>query len=257
MQSVPRAAPVPAVIPTAIAAAWILAAIAQFTGRAQFLHHDALIERGPSPGIALLLFVAAWFVMIAAMMLPSSLPLIRMFAFACAKQTRPALVFAAFLTGYVVVWLGFGIVAFAGDVVVHRAADRVAWLNAHPFMIAGTVLAMAGAFQFTPLKDACLKACRLPGNFLMHHYRRGVRAAFQLGYRHGLFCAGCCWALMLIGFAAGFASLWWMAALTALMVYEKTARRGNAAVPIAGALLLLWSALVFAHPPWLPPAFSG
>jgi predicted metal-binding membrane protein len=91
----------------------------------------------------------------------------------------------------------------------------------------------------------------------MHHYRRGVRAAFQLGYRHGLFCAGCCWALMLIGFAAGVASLWWMAALTALMVYEKTARHGQIAVPVAGAVLLLWSALVFAHPWWLPAALSG
>ncbi len=257
MQSVQRPASVPIVIPAAVAAAWILAAFAQLTGRAQFLHHDALIERGPSPGIALLLFVAAWLVMIAAMMLPSSFPLIRMFAFTCAKQSRPTLVFAAFLGGYLVVWTAFGIVAFAGDVVVHTAVDRVAWLAAHPFVIGGSVLAIAGVFQFTPLKDACLKACRLPGNFLMHHYRRGVRAAFQLGYRHGVFCAGCCWALMLIGFAAGFASLWWMAALTALMVYEKTARGGRSAVPIAGAVLLLWSALVFAHPSWLPPAFSG
>jgi predicted metal-binding membrane protein len=248
---------VAAAIPAAIALAWIVAALAQFTGSARFLHHDALIEHGPPLMFALPLFVTAWLVMIAAMMLPSSLPLMRMFAFASANQPRPGAVFAAFITGYVAVWTAFGAVAFIADMAVHACVDRIAWLNAHPWFVAGWVLAIAGAFQFTPLKDACLKACRLPGNFLMHHYRRGARAAFQLGYAHGLFCAGCCWALMLISFAAGFASLWWMAALTALMVYEKTARRGPAAVPVAAAVLLLWSALVFAHPWWLPAAFSA
>jgi predicted metal-binding membrane protein len=247
----------PIAIPATIAVAWVIAALAQFTGWARLLHHDTLIEYGPSPAIAVSLFVAAWLLMIAAMMLPSSLPLIKMFAFACTNQRQPALVFAAFLSGYVLVWMAFGIVAFAGDVVVHTSVDRVAWLRVHQWVIAGAVLAIAGIFQFTPLKDACLRACRLPGNFLMHHYRRGAHAAFQLGYRHGLFCAGCCWALMLISFAAGFATLWWMAALTALMVYEKTARHGRTAVPVAGAVLLIWSVLVFTHPGWLPPAFSG
>jgi predicted metal-binding membrane protein len=247
----------PLVIPVSIALAWAIAIVAQFSGWGRFLHHDALIERGPGPAAALALFVTAWLVMIAAMMLPSSLPLIRLFAFTCAKQPRHALVFGAFLGGYAVVWSAFGIIAFAGDVAVHASVDRIAWLNSHPWMIAGSVLALAGVFQFTPLKDACLKACRLPGNFLMRYYRQGLQAAFQLGYRHGLFCVGCCWALMLISFAAGFASLWWMAALTALMVYEKTARRGHAAVHVAGAALLFWSALVFTHPHWLPAAFAG
>jgi predicted metal-binding membrane protein len=252
-----RAATVPIAIPLAIAIAWTVAVLAQFSGSAAFLHHDALIERGPPPALGLALFILAWLVMIAAMMLPSSFPLLRMFAFASANQPRRAAVFASFVAGYAVVWCAFGIVAFGGDVIVHRMADRIAWLNAHPWVIAGSVLFIAGAFQFTPFKDACLRACRLPGNFLMHHYRRGSRAAFELGYRHGLFCAGCCWALMLISFAAGFASLWWMAAVTALMVYEKTAPRGRAAVPIAGVVLLVWSALVLAHPGWLPKPLSG
>jgi predicted metal-binding membrane protein len=250
MQSVQRSAAAPIAMYIVIAAAWGIAAFAQFTGSALLLHHDELIERGPALSIALPLFVLAWMVMIAAMMLPSSLPLIRMFSFASANQPRRGLVFAAFLGGYVAVWTAFGIAAFLGDVVVHRTVDRVAWLSAHPWVIAGAVLAIAGLFQFTPWKDACLRACRLPGNFLMHHYRRGIGGAFELGYRHGVFCAGCCWALMLIGFAAGFASLLWMAALTALMVYEKTGRGGRTAVPIAGTVLLLWSALVFAHPWW-------
>jgi predicted metal-binding membrane protein len=78
-----------------------------------------------------------------------------------------------------------------------------------------------------------------------------------IGARHGMYCVGCCWALMLVSFAAGFANLWWMAALTALMAYEKLARRGRTAVPIAGVVLLAWSALIFMHPAWLPRALSG
>jgi predicted metal-binding membrane protein len=256
MQSA-RAASLPIAIPAAIAAAWCIAIAAQATGSAVFLHHDALIERGPAPAIALVLFVAAWLVMIAAMMLPSSLPFMRMFAQASANQPRSALILAAFLSGYVIVWVAFGVVAFAGDVVLHRLVDSVAWLSARPWLVSGGVLAVAGAFQFTRLKDACLRACRLPSNFLVRYYRRGARAAFGMGYRHGAFCVGCCWALMLVSFAAGFANLWWMAALTALMVFEKVAYRGRAAVPIAGAVLLAWSALIFAHPSWLPAALSG
>lgn len=252
-----RTAPVPSTIAIAIALAWCVAALAQFAGTARFFHHHALIERGPPFALALGLFVLAWLVMIAAMMLPSSLPLVRLFAIASADQPRAGMVFASFIAGYAVVWCAFGITAFAADVVLHRTVDRVTWLGAHPWVVGGSVLAVAGAFQFTPLKDQCLRACRLPSNFLLRYYRRGMRAAFDLGYRHGLFCAGCCWALMLVSFATGFASLWWMAALTALMVYEKTARHGRISVPITGAIFLIWSAAVFAHPAWLPQAFAG
>jgi predicted metal-binding membrane protein len=252
-----RAAPLPVLIPVAIGAAWCVAIGAQVGGSAALLHHDALIERGPPLAVAAALFLAAWLVMIAAMMLPSSLPLMRMFALASAKQPRPAMALASFIGGYVLVWCAFGLLAFGADVLVHRTVDRVAWLAARPWLIGGGVLALAGAFQFSRLKDQCLRACRLPANFLMRHYRRGTRAAFDIGYRHGLFCVGCCWALMLVSFAAGFASLWWMAALTALMTFEKTASRGRRAVPIAGWVLLLWSILIFAHPVWLPRALSG
>ncbi len=256
MQST-RPAGLPIAIPAAVLVAWCIAIAAQVSGSAVFLHHDRLIERGPPGAVALALFLVAWLVMIAAMMLPSSLPFMRMFAIAASGQARPATAITLFLGGYVLVWSVFGAFAFAGDVALHRTVDRVAWLAAHPWLISGAVLAAAGVFQFTPLKDACLRACRLPSNFLVRYYRRGPAAAFSLGTRHGLFCVGCCWALMLIGFAAGFANLWWMAALTALMIFEKTSRGGRAAVPVAGSLLLFWSALIFAHPSWLPAAVSG
>jgi predicted metal-binding membrane protein len=252
-----RKARVPLVIPAAIVAAWAIAFYAEFGGWSTLLHHDTLIERSPSLWVALALFSFAWAVMIAAMMLPSAFPLLKLFRITSAQQPHAGRVFAAFVSGYIVVWVAFGFAAFAGDAALHRIVDATPWLLTHSWIVAGGVLAMAGLFQFTPLKDQCLRACRLPATFLMHHYRRGSRAAFDLGYRHGLFCVGCCWALMLVAFAAGFASLWWMVALTALMTYEKIAPRGLRAVPVAGTALLVWSALVLLHPAWLPPAFGG
>ena len=100
------------------------------------------------------------------------------------------------------------------------------WLERHDWWIGGSVLALAGAFQFTSLKDACLDKCRHPGQFIMRYYERGVGGGLRLGMRHGAFCVGCCWALMLVMFAAGVASLLWMALLTAVMIHEKTRPAG-------------------------------
>ena len=118
-------------IPAAIAVAWAVSAYAQFSGSASLLHHDTLIERGLPLGLALAFFAFAWIVMIAAMMLPSTLPMLRLFVVAAAKQEKPRLVFAAFVLGYVVVWTAFGFAAFAGDVVLHRTVDATPWLSAH------------------------------------------------------------------------------------------------------------------------------
>jgi predicted metal-binding membrane protein len=241
----------------AIAGAWLLAIVAQITGSGKLIHHDTLIEGSLPIWVALLLFVLAWQAMIAAMMLPSSLPLMRMFATASANQPNRGAVMTAFLGGYVAIWTLFGIAAFSGDIVVHRLVDRWSWLAAHPWLIAGGVLALAGIFQFSKLQYACLTKGRLPGFYLMQHYRRGTAAAFALGRDHGLFCVGCCWALMLVSFAAGFANLWWMAALTALMVYEKIGTNGKRIVPAVGVVLIIWAALIVAHPAWLPHALSG
>jgi predicted metal-binding membrane protein len=243
-------------ITAAIVLAWTVAVIAQLTGHAEQVHHGRLIEEGPL-WAGLGLFVLAWQLMIVAMMLPSALPMVRGFMAVAVDQPRPAAVVAAFLGGYATVWTVFGAAAFAGDVVVHHTVDAWPWLHEHAWLIAGGTLGIAGAFQFSSLKDRCLTECRHPGAFLLRYYRRGTGAAFALGARHGLFCVGCCWALMLVMFGAGIANLWWMAALTALMVYEKTAPSGNRAVPVAGIALLTAAALVLAHPSWLPPLLGG
>jgi predicted metal-binding membrane protein len=249
--STPALAPqrVPSPILLGIVAAWAVAVAAEVSGIAGSLHHDSLLEGGPAFGPALLLFLASWQVMTAAMMLPSSLPLVRMFNAASAHVPGRRAAQGAFLGGYALVWSAFGALAFMGDAGVHAAVAASPWLAQHDWAIAPSVLLLAGAFQFSSLKDACLRACRHPASFLRRHYRRGARGGFGLGARHGLFCVGCCWALMLVMFAAGAANLIWMAALTALMVHEKTRPGGERAVPLTGAVLLalgstlmLWAA---------------
>ena len=242
-----RRRPPPVTVVWAIALAWAVAVAAELTGRAQGLHHDRLAQ-GTSAWAALGLFLVAWQLMIAAMMLPSSLPLVRLFSRASANQPRPLRAKAAFLGGYAAVWSCFGAAAFLGDLGVHRLVERSAWLAARPALVGGAVLVLAGAFQFSKLKDRCLTVCRHPAGYLQRHYRRGSVAALRLGAGHGVWCVGCCWALMLVAFAAGVANLWWMAALTALMVFEKTGRQGRRGVRPIGVGLIVLGLLMLASP---------
>lgn len=233
-----RAGRVPLAVAALIGLAWIVAVAAEAGGLSSSLHHDALFGGGlPSAG-GFAAFGGAWAVMIAAMMLPSALPLVRLFAAASARQPRPGAAMAAFLAGYALVWAGFALGAALGDVAMHRLVESTVWLRETEWAIGGAVLALAGAFQFTPLKDACLDRCRHPGHFLIRYYERGIAGGFRVGARHGLFCVGCCWALMLVMFAVGVASLVWMALLTAVMVHEKTRPAGRRAVPVTGVALL-------------------
>jgi predicted metal-binding membrane protein len=261
----PAAAPrahVPLAIPVAIALAWAVIAVAQATGDSRLVHHDTLIEGARSslpPLVGLLLFVLAWQVMLAAMMLPTTLPMIRHYAGVVSRggerDSNGAL--ARFIGAYALVWGVFGALALSGDVGVHDVVDTTPWLEAHEYVIAGGVLALAGVVQFLPLTDRCLTQCRQPYAYLVHQRLRGITSPFQLGLGHALFCLGCCWALMLVSFAAGVASLAWMAALGAVMLYEKVGRHGHTIRLVVGGLLLVWSVLVFAHPSWLPHALAG
>jgi predicted metal-binding membrane protein len=231
-----------------IAAAWAAAIAAQLAGAAALLHHDSLLAGGGPPlAVAALLSLLAWQVMIAAMMLPSSLPLVRLYARASAQAPQRRRAMVAFLGGYALVWSGFGLAAFGADTALHAVINSSSWLEQHDWWIGGSVLALAGAFQFTSLKDACLDKCRHPGQFLMRYYERGAGGGMRLGMRHGAFCVGCCWALMLVMFAAGVASLIWMALLTAVMIHEKTRPAGARAVPVTGVALLAAASVVLAY----------
>jgi predicted metal-binding membrane protein len=231
-----------------IAAAWAAAIAAQVAGAAALLHHDSLLAGGGPPlVVAALLSLLAWQVMIVAMMLPSSLPLVRLYARASAGAPQRRRAMTAFLGGYALVWSGFGLAAFGADAGVHAVISSSSWLEQHDWWIGGSVLALAGAFQFTSLKDACLDKCRHPGQFMLRYYERGAGGGLRLGMRHGAFCVGCCWALMLVMFAAGVASLIWMALLTAVMIHEKTRPAGARAVPVTGVALLAAASVVLAY----------
>jgi predicted metal-binding membrane protein len=228
---------VPAVVIAAIAAAWLAALAAQATGAVALLHHDALAEDA-APWAALPLFLLAWQLMVAAMMLPSSLPLVRLFAAASVGQPHARAAIAGFLGGYALMWSAFGALAFVLDLGVHAAVHASPWLHEHEWLLGGSVLVLAGGFQFTKLKDTCLDKCRHPAAFMLRFYERGTVGGLRVGARHGAYCVGCCWALMLVMFAAGVASLVWMAVLTAVMVHEKTRPLGARAVPVTGLALL-------------------
>lgn len=222
------------------------------------LAHDAMMSGHTFPRPeTFLLFVAAWQVMTGAMMLPSSLPLVGLFSGANRGQERRGLLLTAFLGAYFAVWTGFAVAALTLDAGLHALVDHTRWLDANSRFIAGSVLILAGAFQFSPLKERCLTACRSPMGFLWRYYGRGVGRAWNLGLRHGLFCLGCCWALMLMMFAVGVGSLVWMAGLTGIMTIEKASGAGRRLVPAVGAALLVWGALVILRPDWLPVSMRG
>ncbi len=243
----------PVLWPSVVAlAAWTLALLASLTGQNYLIDHHYLLASSHLPWLlALLVFLACWQIMTAAMMLPSSMPMMYMMAYAACKQGRPYAIQAVFLAGYALIWTLFAIAAFCGDTLIHWLVAHWFWLDLHSWLIGATTFALAGAFQFSPLKERCLKQCRSPFAFFVRYYRKGMAGAWKLGLRHGTFCLGCCWALMLIMFGLGVGSLVWMAVLTGVMVFEKTAPGGQRLRPFIGLALLALAALWLAHPAWL------
>jgi predicted metal-binding membrane protein len=223
----------------AIVAAWALAFWAEQSGVAATLHHDALYRAARPLWASGLLLLLTWQVMTAAMMLPSSLGLVRGFVTVSRGAPRREVALGLFLLAYFSVWTAFAFLAFWGDMGLHRIVDLWPALIGHPQIIAAT-LGAAAIYQLTPLKDACLRSCRHPGLYLMGHYQRGPLGGWRLGFGHALFCVGCCWALMLIMFAVGVAHLAWMGILALVTLVEKTAPWGGRLVwPIGAALAAL------------------
>jgi predicted metal-binding membrane protein len=226
---------------TAVAACWAVLLLGTLAGGegAHGHHHAAGYSWDALP-----LLAGSWLLMVGAMMLPSTVPMVRMFLVVSARQPRPAPARAAFLGGYLAVWAGFGLLALSVAIGLRVAADSLPWLDVGPRWTLAGVLALAGGFQFSKLKRSCLTQCRDPRAFLYQHYRRGARGGWELGLRHGLSCLGCCWALMLVMVAAGAAALPVMVALTAVMVAEKNTRWGaRMATPVAVLLLVAAAAV--------------
>src|SRR6266851_4318900 len=235
-----------------VIAAWTVALLATLTNQSYLINHHYLLEQSHLPVlVALVVFLACWQVMTVGMMLPSSMPMLYMMVHASRRQKHTWAIQAAFLAGYALVWTAFAVAAFLGDTQVHRLVHSWFWLYTHSWLIGAATFALAGGFQFSPLKERCLKQCRSPFSFFVRYYRKGVGAAWRLGLRHGAFCLGCCWALMLVMFGLGVSSLVWMAVLAGVMVVEKTFPGGQRLSPVIGIALLLLAVLWLAHPAWL------
>ncbi|HEY6411482.1 MAG TPA: DUF2182 domain-containing protein [Ktedonobacteraceae bacterium] len=235
-----------------VIAAWTLALLAALTNQSYLINHHYLLAESHLPWLAaFVVFLACWQVMTVAMMLPSSMPVVYMMIHASRRQHHKRTVQAAFLAGYALVWTTFALVAFLSDTMIHWLVDHWFWLYTHPWLIGATTFAVAGVFQFSPLKGRCLNQCRSPFSFFVRYYRKGVAAAWRLGLRHGAFCLGSCWALMLVMFGLGVGSLVWMALLTGVMVAEKTFPGGQRLSPVIGIVLLLLAVLWLFHPVWL------
>jgi predicted metal-binding membrane protein len=178
-----------------------------------------------------------WAVMMAAMMLPTAMPMVSVFG-TLNKNRGEAGRTAAFVAGYLALWTAFAAAATAAQWTLQARDLLSPMIVSMSPLLSAALLMIAGAFQFTPLKRACLRACRSPLGFLLTDWRNGLWGATQMGVRHGLYCLGCCWALMALLFVGGAMNLLWIAALTLLVAMEKLAPKGEILAKALGALMI-------------------
>jgi predicted metal-binding membrane protein len=184
-----------------------------------------------------------WAIMMVAMMLPSTTPMILLFSRICEKrkmERRPCAPTMAFLAGYLFVWISFSLVATALNWLLHASGQMTSMMGHTPPFVGGAILVAAGVFQWTPLKAVCLKHCRSPIGFLMAHWREGTVGAMRMGLHHGAYCLGCCWMLMSLLFVLGVMNLPWVAVLTIIVLAEKVLPGGMWLGRILGGLLVIW-----------------
>ncbi len=188
--------------------------------------------------------------MVLAMMLPTLVPMVRTLNDLVAGESQPWPYPAAFVMGYALVWMGFSLIAGGCQLVLATlglldAGGVLLYPGATVFL-----LLLAGLYQFSALKHACLRSCQAPLLFFVSNWRAGVFGALRMGLSHGLICVGCCWALMALGFVGGVMNLLWMGLATALMILEKLPTLGAPVRPLIGTILLALAvayAMVFLH----------
>ncbi len=174
---------------------------------------------------ALFVFVM-WTVMMVAMMIPSAAPMVLTYTMVARKAEsmgRPFAASAWFVSGYLLAWALFALFATAGQWVLERTALITPMTVSTSVFMGGTVLILAGVYQWTPLKNVCLEHCRAPLLFVQRHggFKSGAGGSLKLGLLHGVYCIGCCWALMSLLFVGGVMNVLWIAMLTALVIAEK------------------------------------
>jgi predicted metal-binding membrane protein len=227
----------------------------------------ALPVTSPDMGMALpswsfagaLAFVVAWGVMMTAMMLPSATPMIAFYGTVLRSLSRtgqkgiPTSVFALV---YLVLWLATGIPVYAISTAITAAVQAQPKLaQLLPYVLAAAV-GLAGVYQFSPLKRACLRVCSSPLGFLLGRWRGGYRGTFSMALEHAVSCIGCCWGLMLVLVAVGAMSLPWVLAVAAAVFIEKILPSAERTARILGGLLIVLGLLI-ALQPGLAAAMRG
>ncbi len=207
----------------------------------------AMPQMRPWELIELISLFVMWSVMMVAMMAPSAAPMVLMFARINRNRQRleqPYVRTAVFLTGYLLVWVGFSLAATMAQWALHAAALlSPAMVSTSPWLGA-ILLGAAGVFQWAPLKSACLQRCRSPIGFLTAEWREGARGALRMGLQHGKDCTLCCWALMALLFVGGVMNLLWVGVITMFVLIEKVTPRSVWVSRAAGSALVVWAAWV-------------
>lgn len=197
---------------------------------------------GMAAAPSFVLVAAMWWAMMVAMMVPSAAPAILLYGQVHRYSNPDAPPTAAFLAGYLACWLGISLLA--GWLQLAVTSPMTMALDSRT--LAGVVLIVAGLYQLSPFKHACLARCRSPAQFITRHYRPGARGAARLGLIHGAYCVGCCWLLMALLFVVGVMNLAWVAALTLLVAAEKLLPGGQWIARIAGGALAVWGIVLLA-----------
>jgi predicted metal-binding membrane protein len=189
----------------------------------------------------LLLLWLMWAVMMAGMMLPSASPLLLMFGVAARRRASAEAAgreIHALAAGYLAVWGLFSVAVAVAQITLSTRLVISPMMTLTSPRAGAALLVVAGIYQITPLKQACLRWCQSPFSFLMHHWRAGPGGAFRMGFEHGVYCLGCCWALMLLLFVGGVMNLTVIAALTAFVAFEKLSPFGVHTARVSGVLLV-------------------
>jgi len=185
-----------------------------------------------------------WWVMMVGMMIPSAVPMVSLFGRVQRRQLaeqNPALRVAVFTSGYLAVWGAFSVLAASAQ----WALNELALLAPMQFTVGralgALLLVLAGIYQLSPLKNVCLRRCRLPAEFLSAHWRQGTCGALLMGTEHGAFCVGCCWLLMGLLFIGGVMNLLWVAGIGVFVLLEKLMPRGEWLARASGVAMLAFA----------------